>query len=106
MNRVYLDLVDVESVNAVLLYLPDNPGPINNLLDTKFPEGNCGELQVWGKDYINRNSKNIVIWFADNIYHHDDLIADLQMMDYTIIQLDATLNNFDKMVEYIEEKQL
>lgn len=104
MNRAYLDLVDVN--NAVLLYLPDNPTPINNLLETKFPEGNCGELQVWGKDYIRRNSKNIVIWFVDNIYYYDDLIADLQMMDYKIIQLDTTLDNFDKMVEYIEENQL
>lgn len=106
MNRAYLDLVDVENVNAVLLYLPDNPTPINNLLETKFPEGNCGKVQVWGRDYIRRSSENIVLWFEDSIYRHTDLITDLQMMDYKIIQLEVTLHNFDKMHEYIEENQL
>lgn len=37
---------------------------------------------------------------------YDNLIEDLQMLDYNIVQLDETFNRFEEMLEYIKENNL
>lgn len=107
MNRAYLDLVDVENVNAVLLYLPDNPTPANNFLATKFPEGYyTDKKQIWAKAYQHINGNKLTVWFEEDIYSHNDLIVDLRLLGYNVIQLDKNFNQFPKMQKYIEENQL
>lgn len=107
MNRAYIDLLVVSGTNAVLLYLLDNPTPINNLLVTKFPEGYyTNQNQIWAKSYHHINGNELVVWFSEGVYSYNDLIVDLQLLDYNVIQLDKAFNQFPEMQEYIEENQL
>lgn len=106
MNKAYIDLIDDTSSNAILMYLSDNPSPINNLLGTKFPYGLCDKQQIWGHGYHHTNGDEVVVWFSDSIYSHDSLLEDLDMLGYTVVQLEETFHNFDDMKKYIEENQL
>ena len=104
MNRAYIDLLDSEA-NAVLLYMPDNCTLMVNFLQSKFPDGNCKETEVWAEG-SNKLGGDIVIWFREGLYMYDNLIEDLQMLDYNIVQLDETFNQFEDMREHIKENNL
>ena len=104
MNRAYTDLLETRA-NAVLLYMPDNYTPMVNFLQSKFPDGNCEETEVWA-EVSSKLEGDIVIWFREGLYMYDNLIEDLQMLDYNIIQLDQTFDNFEEMLEYIKENNL
>lgn len=104
MNKAYIDLLDSEA-NAVLLYVPDSYTPMTNFLESKFPDGSCKETQVWA-DGFNKSGGDIVIWFTKELYIYDNLIEDLQILDYNIIQLDQTFDNFEEMLDYIKENNL
>lgn len=104
MNRAYIDLLETRA-NAVLLYIPDNYTLMVNFLQSKFPDGNCKETEVWVESY-SKLGGNIVIWFRGGLYMYDNLIEDLQMLDYNIVQLDETFDRFEEMLEYIKENNL
>lgn len=104
MNKAYIDLLDTAS-NAVLLYIPDSYTPVANFLESKFPDGDCKETQVWA-DGFNKSGGDIVIWFREGLYIYGNLVEDLQMLDYNIVQLDQTFDNFDEMIDYIKENNL
>jgi hypothetical protein len=108
MNKAYIDLLDLPT-NAVLVYIPENPEPINNLLNTKFPNGFCGEDEVWGNGYqdsVINNIKQLVVWFYCNVYSHKEFLEDMDMLGYTVVRISQTFHNFDKMEKYIEENNL
>lgn len=104
MNKAYIDLLDTAS-NAVLLYIPDNYTTMTNFLESKFPSGYCEETQVW-RSGSSKLGGDIVIWFTEELYMYDNLVEDLQMLDYNIVQLDETFDRFEDMVEYIKENNL
>lgn len=104
MNKAYIDLLD-SGPYAVLLYVPDNYTPMTNFLESKFPDGRCKGTQVWAGGSSNLGG-DIVIWFTEELYIYDNLIEDLQMLDYNIVQLDETFDRFEEMLEYIKENNL
>lgn len=63
MNRAYIDLLETRA-NAVLLYMPDNYTPMANFLQSKFPDGNCKETEVWAEG-SSKLGGDIVIWFRE-----------------------------------------
>ena len=104
MNKAYIELLDSKA-NAVLLYMPDNCTLMVNFLQSKFPDGNCKETGVWAESF-SKIGGTIVIWFREGLYMYDNLIEDLQMLDYNIVQLDETFDMFEEMLEYIKENNL
>jgi len=104
MNRAYIDLLDTEA-SAVLLYIPDSYTPMANFLESKFHDGCCKGTQVWAGGSIKLGG-DIVIWFREGLYMYDNLIEDLQMLDYNIVQLDESFDRFEEMLEYIKESNL
>ena len=108
MNKAYIDMLDPEAdTQAVLLYVKGDATLIKNLLDTKFPGGYCGEeAQVWSEGYNSLNGEKMVVWFPTGFYSHENLLVDLEILGYNIVQLEKAFDRFEQMVRYFEENNL
>ena len=106
MNKAYIDTPDMDSSNASLIYIPNNGKMFYNLLSTKFPIDSI-DNGVWNEVYTSGASlkDKFVVFFSD-LYSYKQMIDDLSLLDYNILELEKTLDRFEQMLHYIEENNL